>query len=305
MRQNPLYMKLYQSGRLQELADELMAIYKDCTLCPHMCHANRYQKNDSFCQAPPEAVISAAYAHKGNEAVISGYAGSGNIFLTYCNSRCVFCQNDDISQGHSGQPVSVEQLAQIYLNLQEEGCHNVDFVSPQHFVPHIVAALQLAIEKGFRLPLVYNSNGYESLAILKKVAGVFDIFLPDFKFADAETAERLTGMKSYPEVTAKAIAEMFRQVGPLQVDEENIAWRGLIVRHLVLPNDAGGTAEVLQRIAAIDTDITLNLMAQYHPAYQANNFPEINRRISKDEYSNSIQAAEDNGLSNIWTQILL
>ena len=295
-------MDLYNSGRLQELADELMVNYSNCTLCAHMCRVDRHVENDGFCQAPAEAVFSASYPHRGNEKVISGYAGSGNIFLTYCNSRCVFCQNDDISQDHKGQAVGVEQLAEMYLKLQGLGCHNVDFVTPQHFIPHIVAALPKAIKQGFKLPLVYNSNGYESLPILKIIAGVFDIFLPDFKFADNEVAEKLTGMKSYATVTAKAIREMHRQVGLLQVDEENIALQGVIVRHLVLPNNAGDTDKVMQEIASISPEITVNLMAQYHPAYQANRFPEINRRITSEEYQAALQATEDAGLLNVWTQ---
>jgi putative pyruvate formate lyase activating enzyme len=298
----PAYMGLHETGELQKRARLLNDMLTCCQLCPHDCRVDRTNEGRGFCAAPDHAYFSASYPHHGNEGVISGYRGSGNIFMTFCNSRCVFCQNHDISQLNMGDRVSVEQLASMYLKLQDQACHNVDFVTPQHFLPQIVSALVIAVEKGLRLPLVYNSNGYDSLEVLRILDGIFDIYLPDMKFSDEETARKLTGMKNYPEASRIAVAEMFRQVGPLQLDEDGIARKGLIVRHLVMPNGVSGAEGVLDSIAAIDKRITVNLMAQYHPAYKAGEYKEINRRILRAEYERAAYHAKNIGLENIWIQ---
>lgn len=298
----PPYLDLHESGELRRRADALAGILSHCHLCPHGCGIDRTAGERGFCRAPSVAFFSAAYPHHGNERAISGYAGSGNIFLTYCNSRCVFCQNSNISQAGDGEPVTVHQLASIYLTLQDRGCHNLDLVSPIHFLPQLVSALAIAVEGGFRLPIVYNTNGYDSVEVLRLLDGIIDIYLPDMKFSDEPTARRLTGMKDYPDISRAAVAEMFRQVGPLQLDDKGIAYRGLIVRHLVMPDGISGATEVLRSIAAIDPGITVNIMAQYHPAHRAREYPGIDRRITRDEYAEAVAAAHEVGLRNIWTQ---
>jgi putative pyruvate formate lyase activating enzyme len=254
-----------------------------------------------FCRASAHAVYSSTGPHRGEEPVLSGWTGSGTIFLTRCNSRCIFCQNADISQLAHGSPITVEELAEIYPALQQMGCHNVNFVTPAHYLPHLVSALVLAVERGFSLPLVYNSNGYDSVEVLRLLDGIIDIYLPDMKFNNARTAYRLSRLLDYPEINRKAIAEMYRQVGLLETDENGIAKRGLIVRHLVLPNNLSGTRGVMKAIAAIDKRITVNLMDQYRPCFRAIYEQQLNRRITRREFEEAQKAAENAGLVNVWT----
>jgi putative pyruvate formate lyase activating enzyme len=298
----PSYLKLQSSGGLAGRADVLEVMLRECRLCPHECRVDRVAGKAGFCKAPAECIYSTACAHGGEEPVLSGYAGSGTIFLTYCNSRCIFCQNYDISQLAYGRPVSVEELTGLYLALQARGCHNVNFVTPAHYLPHIIRALVFAVEKGFRLPLVYNSNGYDSVEVLRLLDGVFDIYLPDMKYGDEEVARRLSSLPDYPEINRAAVAEMFRQVGLLETDARGIARRGLIVRHLVLPHDLSSTEVVLSTIAGIDTRIAVSLMGQYHPAYRASQVAELRRRLSWREYATAAAAMERLGLKNGWTQ---
>ena len=280
----PSYLALYRSGELQHRAETLRNMYSDCRLCPHQCGVDRTTGQKGFCKAPADCVYSTACAHGGEEPVLSGYNGSGTIFFTYCNSRCSFCQNYDISQLAHGKTITVQGLADLYLALQSRGCHNVNFVTPAHYIPHIVEALVLAVREGFSIPLVYNSNGYDSVDILRLLDGVVDIYLPDMKYSHEPTGRRLSSLPEYPEISRAAVAEMFRQVGLLKTNERGIALRGLIIRHLVLPNDLAGTAGVLRSIADIDTRIALSLMGQYHPAYKACDMEGLNRRLTKNEY---------------------
>ena len=298
----PSYLRLHETGELQNRAAALWEMMEECKLCPHECGVDRSAGETGLCRAPGDAYYSSATAHGGEEPALSGFNGSGTIFLTYCNSRCVFCQNYDISQLEYGEKISVDQLAGLYLALQSRGCHNVNFVTPAHFLPHIVDALVRAVVGGFRLPLVYNSNGYDSLAALELLDGVIDIYLPDMKYGDEKVAKRLSKLPDYPETNRTAIAEMFRQVGPLETDKRGIARRGLIVRHLVLPNNLAATEDVLRSIAEIDQRITVSLMGQYRPAYKASEFPELDRGLTKSEYSGAIKAMEDVGLIDGWTQ---
>jgi putative pyruvate formate lyase activating enzyme len=224
------------------------------------------------------------------------------VFFTYCNSRCIYCQNYDISQLAHGEMISEKRLARIYLKLQKIGCHNINFVTPAHFLPHIMKALVLAADEGLEVPLVYNSNGYDSLEVLGVLDGVIDIYLPDLKFSDEHKALRLTRMPSYPQKARAAIAEMYRQVGPLKCDDNGIAYRGVIVRHLVLPNNYAGTGKVLEWLADIDEDIQISLMGQYFPAYHANTVHQISRRITWDEYKSAAATAAKLGLKNVSTQ---
>jgi putative pyruvate formate lyase activating enzyme len=242
-------------------------------------------------------VVSSYGPHFGEEAPLVGRHGSGTIFFTYCNLRCVFCQNYTISQSGEGSPVTTEQLAQMMLSLQGRGCHNINLVSPTHVVPYILEALEVAVSKGLCLPLVYNSGGYDSLETLELLDGIVDIYMPDIKYSDEKIAEQLSGIKNYPSVNRAAIKEMHRQVGDLQIDEEGVAYRGLLVRHLVLPNRLAGTQGVLRFLARdVSTNTYLNIMAQYHPCYKAFDSPQLARPVSRQEFTEAIDLAQRQGL---------
>ncbi len=242
-------------------------------------------------------VISSYGPHFGEEAPLVGKYGSGTIFFTYCNLQCVFCQNYTISQLGEGRAVDREELAGIMLSLQAKGCHNINLVSPTHVVPHILDALELAVSKGLYLPLVYNSGGYDSVETLGLLDGIIDIYMPDMKYSDEEVAEQLSGIKDYPKVNKAAIKEMHRQAGDLQMDEEGVAYRGLLVRHLVLPNRLAGTQEVARFLAQeISTNTYLNIMAQYHPCYKAFDIPQLARAVDRQEFLEAIDLAHQQGL---------
>ncbi len=242
-------------------------------------------------------MVSSFGPHFGEEPPLVGRFGSGTIFLTRCNLACQFCQNYDISQLGQGNEVSLKEMAQEMLRLQQMGCHNINFVTPTHFVPQILSALTLAIRDGFNLPLVYNCGGYESLETLRLLNGVIDIYMPDAKYGGEEEAERYSNAPSYPEVMMKALREMHRQVGDLEMNEEGVAKRGLLVRHLVLPSGIAGTRRIMHFLAKeISSNTYVNILDQYRPTYRAHNFPEIDRPISMDEYRKAIQIALDEGL---------
>ena len=242
-------------------------------------------------------MVSSYGPHFGEEAPLVGRHGSGTIFFTYCNLRCVFCQNYTISQLGEGSVVDREELARMMLSLQARGCHNINLVSPTHVVPHILEALELAVSMGLYLPLVYNSGGYDSVETLELLDGIVDIYMPDMKYSDAETAEQLSGIKDYPEVNKAAIKEMHRQVGDLQIDEQGIAQCGLLVRHLVLPHRLAGTEEAVCFLAReVSTNTYLNIMAQYHPCYKAFDIPSLSRPVNKQEFYEAIDLAHQQGL---------
>jgi len=229
-----------------------------------------------------------------------GRYGSGTIFFTYCNLRCVFCQNYSISQLGEGSPVSSEELARMMLSLQAKGCHNINLVSPTHVVPFILEALELAAGKGLHLPLVYNTGGYDSLETLQLLDGVVDIYMPDMKYADAKIGERFSGIKDYPEINRAAVKEMHRQVGDLELDGSGVAQRGLLVRHLVLPNRLAGTEAVVRFLAReISTNTYLNIMAQYHPCYQAFDIPQLARPVNQQEFAEAVDLAHQQGLHRL------
>jgi len=237
-------------------------------------------------------IISSYGPHFGEEAPLVGKRGSGTIFFTYCNLRCVFCQNYTISQLGEGKAVDREELAGMMLSLQAKGCHNINLVSPTHVVPHILDALELAVIMGFHLPLVYNSGGYDSVETLELLDGIIDIYMPDMKYSDEETAEQFSGIKDYPKINRAAVKEMHRQVGDLEMDEQGVAHRGLLVRHLVLPNRLAGTQEVVRFLAReISTDTYLNIMAQYHPCYEAFDVPQLARTANRQEFLEAIDLA--------------
>ncbi len=278
---------------------------EECHLCPRQCGANRLDGESGECHVTNQAIVSSYGPHFGEEAPLVGRFGSGTIFFTYCNLRCAFCQNYTISQLGEGNMVDQDQLAEMMLSLQVKGCHNINLVSPTHVVPFILEALELAASNGLYLPLVYNTGGYDSTETLELLDGIVDVYMPDMKYAEEKTAEHLSGIKDYPLVNRAAVSEMHRQVGDLQMDEMGVAQRGLLVRHVVLPNHLSGTREVVQYLAGeISRDTYLNVMAQYHPCYKANDIPQLKRPVSREEFSEAIDMAHQAGLFRLDKQQL-
>ena len=272
----------------------------ECRLCSRHCGVNRLIGESGKCRTTSQAMVSSYGPHFGEEAPLVGRHGSGTIFFTFCNLRCIFCQNYSISQLGEGSVVGSEELAKMMLSLQAKGCHNINLVSPTHVVPCILEALELAASGGLYLPLVYNTGGYDSVETLELLDGVVDIYMPDMKYSDEKTAEQLSGIKGYPQVNQAAVKEMHRQVGDLQLDELGIAQRGLLVRHLVLPNRLAGTEEVVRFLAQeISTNTYLNIMAQYRPCYKAFDIPQLARPLNRQEFSEAIDLAHQQGLSRL------
>ena len=301
----PAYLNLYRTGELKKRAETLWQIMEDCRLCPRECGVNRLEGVRGFCGAPGATlVVSAAHPHFGEETPLVGNGGSGTIFLTHCNLRCVFCQNWQISQLGRGMESNSNKLAQMMLKLQEIGCHNINFVTPTHYAALILKALDIAAEKGLRLPIVYNTSGWERLEILKLLDGIVDIYLPDFKYWDSDmSAKYSSGAESYPEITRNAILEMHRQVGVAKPAKDGIMQRGLMIRHLVMPNNTGGSEKMMAWIAQVlPKDTYVNIMAQYSPLYKAYDYPEISRRITNDEYKKVVTRAIEVGLTNLDVQ---
>jgi putative pyruvate formate lyase activating enzyme len=287
---------------LSDRATRAIAALEDCTACPRDCHVNRLENRWSACKTGRYALVSSFFAHFGEEDCLRGWRGSGTIFFSHCNLRCVFCQNYDISQAIRPQAedgVSPGRLAAIMLALQEQGCHNINFVTPEHVVPQIVEALALAIPAGLRLPLVYNTSAYDSDESLELMNGLVDIYMPDFKYWSAESSRRYLKAADYPDVARRTIVEMFRQVGPMRFDENGLAARGLLVRHLVMPGGLDETRAILDWIAAtLGRSAYVNLMDQYYPAGRvgAESFPEINRKLTAAEFTEARQYALGLGL---------
>ncbi len=272
----------------------------ECRVCPRRCGVNRLAGESGKCQVTRQVVISSYGPHFGEEAPLVGKHGSGTIFFTYCNLRCVFCQNYTISQLGEGSPVTGEQLAQMMLSLQARGCHNINLVSPTHVVPYILDALELAASRGLSVPVVYNSGGYDSLETLELLDGIVDIYMPDMKYSDEKIAEQFSGIEDYPSINRAAVKEMHRQVGDLQIDEQGVAYRGLLVRHLVLPNQLDGTQEVTRFLAReVSTNTYLNIMAQYHPCHKAFDVPQLAHPVSRQEFSEAIDLAQQQGLHRL------
>jgi putative pyruvate formate lyase activating enzyme len=293
----PSYLALHSTGALAVRAQKLRAILADCTLCPRRCHANRWQGEIGKCRSTAKVVIASAGPHFGEEPELVGLGGSGAIFFTNCNLWCLFCQNYDLSHLKMGTSISIEDLAKRMLYLQSRGCHNINLVTPTHFVPQIVEALGLAAERGLQIPLVYNCSGYESVATLRLLAGIIDIYMPDIKYSNDDNARRYSGVKDYWEHVRPAVKEMHRQVGDLKVNRRGLAERGLLIRHLVLPNDLAGSEAVLRFIAAeISQDSYVNVMEQYRPAFKAHCIPELARQITAPEYQHAVRLAKKFGL---------
>ena len=294
------YLELYRSDRLKERIETAVSLLERCSVCPRSCGVNRLTGDVGKCRTPREAIVSSYGPHFGEEAPLVGGHGSGTIFFTNCNLRCQFCQNYSISQLGEGEKVNKEELADIMLSLQAKGCHNINLVSPSHVVPQILEALEVAVESGLYLPLVYNSGGYDSVETLRILDGIVDIYMPDMKYDSEETAKELSGIESYPSRNKAAIKEMHRQVGDLEINEEGVAQRGLLVRHLVLPCGLAGTKGVVNFLSReISPNTYVNIMAQYHPCYRAFQIPGLARRISTAEFQEALSLAQEAGLSRL------
>jgi len=293
----PAYREFLTIKELQDRANELRESMRECVLCPHQCRARRTVGRYGVCRTTEVANISAAAPHYGEEPPLVGSSGSGTIFFSSCNLKCAFCQNYEISQLKRGWPVSALGLAQQMLRLQNFGCHNINFVTPTHVVPQIVEALVTAVERGLRIPLVYNCGGYESVATLRLLENIVDIYMPDIKYSDNGHSKRYSGAPEYWDVVRSAVREMQRQVGDLLEDREGVARRGLLVRHLVLPGRIAGSKRVIEFIAReISVDCYVNVMDQYRPSYRAEGIPALNRCITADEFDEVIVYARKLGL---------
>jgi putative pyruvate formate lyase activating enzyme len=294
----PPYLELAASGALDRRAEQARAHLTACDLCPLGCRADRTSARLGVCHTGAQAGVSSFFAHHGEEYALSGTRGSGTIFFTGCNMRCMFCQNAEISQLRQGRTVSAGELASMMLHLQGEGCHNINFVTPSHVVPHIIEAVSIAARQGLRLPLVYNSGGYDALYSLSLLDGIIDIYMPDMKYANAYHARRYSKAARYPEHNQAAVREMHRQVGDLVLDERGIAQRGLLVRHLVLPGGLAGTLEIARFLAdEVSKDTYLNIMGQYHPEFEARKSSGLlGRAVTRDEMNEAYTAAKEAGL---------
>jgi len=301
------YTALFNSGELERRANALEERLASCDICPRKCHVNRLKNELGFCHSGHLPIVSAVCAHQGEEPVISGSRGSGTIFFGNCNMRCVYCQNYQISQNWKKQKsrrIDCRSLAQNMLYLQDElGCHNINFVSPSHFIPQLVRAVLEAVPMGLRVPLVYNTNGYDSITSLTELEGIISIYLPDLRYASDDWAKKLSHVSDYVAQARQAIKEMYRQVGDLTVDDSGLARRGLIVRHLILPNGLSGSEDSLIWLAReLSPTVTVSIMSQYSPLHRAQRTPLLSRKISVVEYESVLQLLDDMGIENGWTQ---
>ena len=299
----PSYLSLYKSGELHKRAEVLQKNLSVCTLCPRNCRVDRNLGEKSACRAATKIRVAKAVPHLGEEPPISGIKGSGAIFFSFCNLNCCFCQNFQISQKNMGQDIPEKELANKMLSLQEKGCHNINLVSASHFIPQIISALCIAVEAGLSLPLVYNSNGYENLWPLKQLEGIVDIYLPDAKYSDDGAAQKYSGVKTYSNTNLLALKEMFRQVGHLKLDKNGFAFKGLIVRHLVLPENLSNTKNILKNLKnTIGTELSISLMSQYRPRYKATKNKALSIPLSEEEYFEAVDFFCALGFENGWVQ---
>jgi putative pyruvate formate lyase activating enzyme len=295
----PAYLALHRSGELAERAKEAVEGLVNCMVCPRECGVDRLADKTATCKTGRYALVSSHFPHLGEEDPLRGWRGSGTIFFTQCNLRCVFCQNFDISQMPSGVETPPTRLAEMMLELQHMGCHNINFVTPEHVVPQVLEALVIAVEAGLRLPIVYNTSAYDSMDSMRLMDGVVDIYMPDFKIWDEGHALTYLKAKDYPQAAQEAIQEMHRQVGVLKMDEKGIAKRGVLIRHLVMPGDVAGTPEIMKWLAeACSPDTYVNVMAQYRPAgkVKRDKYADINRGVRSDEMEAAYRAATEAGL---------
>jgi len=299
----PSYLKASKSGKLKTVADQLFRGLSSCDICPRGCKVNRLDAKIGFCKTARLPNVYSFMCHYGEEPPVSGTKGSGTIFFSHCNMGCVYCQNYEFSQLGKGREYEFEELAQIMLTLQDSGCHNINLVTPTHVLPQILKSLGIAILRGLKIPLVYNTSGYESAQTLKLLDGIVDIYLADMRYADSVISQKLSLAPDYPRYNQEAVKEMHRQVGLAEFDKAGIIRRGLIIRHLVLPNQASGTHKIMQFIAKdISADTYISLMSQYLPYYKASAYPEISRRLKNEEYEEAKKILEQYNLLNGWIQ---
>lgn len=299
----PGYRRLLESGELLRRTEQLRRLFAPCRLCPWQCGVDRSKDERGACGAGNVVRVAKAMPHFGEEPAISGSCGSGTVFFAHCNLRCCFCQNYQISQQALGTQVSTAELAAMLLRLQAQGCHNINLVSASHYLPLIVEALCRAANRGLSIPIIYNSNGYEELHTLRLLDGIIDVYLPDVKYAHGFQAQKYSAARDYPQINLTTIQEMFSQVGHLTTDGQGIALKGLIVRHLVLPQGLAGTPVTLQRLKKLfGQQLTISLMAQYVPCYHAHEFEELRSRITRTEYAEAVDLLEALGFENGWVQ---
>jgi putative pyruvate formate lyase activating enzyme len=303
----PRYIKLYRSGELARRAEALEARLRSCDICPRQCGVNRWQNEPGFCRSASLPILAASCAHRGEEPAISGSRGSGTVFFGHCNLRCVYCQNHQISQGvgdRQAGEIDPRTLAERWLYLQNElGCHNINLVSPSHLVPQLVRAVLEAVPRGLRLPLVYNTSSYDSLASLRELDGIISIYLADLRYADNRQGQRFSKVDDYVERARVAIQEMHRQVGHLVMDGDGVAQRGLIVRHMILPDRLAGSRESLAwLLREVSPAVTVSIMAQYYPAHRARQIPLLAREITASEYNEVMALLDELGIENGWVQ---
>ena len=302
----PAYLSLHRNGELAGRAERALEELADCCACPRNCHVNRREDKELICRTGRYAIVSSAFAHFGEEDCLRGWQGSGTLFFGGCNLRCVFCQNWDISQQATGKASTAEEIASLMLALQEQGCHNINLVTPEHVAPQVIEALAVAVPAGLRLPVVYNTSAYDALSSLRLLDGLIDIYMPDFKFWTRESARRLVKAKDYPVRAREAILEMHRQVGDLQFGSDGLARRGLLVRYLVMPGQREEASAVFRWLADhVSPDTYVNIMGQYRPEYQVKSlgvnghggkYPEINQRLQQAELGAAYEAAREAGL---------
>jgi putative pyruvate formate lyase activating enzyme len=296
----PCYLETHRSGALTEKIATAREMLTSCEVCPRRCKVNRLEGETGFCKTGELPVISSSNPHFGEEDPLVGTHGSGTIFMTHCNLMCVFCQNYDISHLGHGREITLPEFAKLMIRLQKMGCHNINFVTPSHVVPQILEALPYAIEGGLRIPLVYNTGGYDSVETIRLLDGIFDIYMPDFKFADDEVSWRYCKVKDYFQVAKAAITEMHRQVGDLAANDEGIAEKGLLIRHLIMPEGRAGTREIMRFLAReISENTYVNIMAQYRPCGETTRYPEINRAPTNREHQEAIKIAAEEGITRL------
>jgi len=296
----PAYRKSYEKGLFPDIIQKANDMLESCTVCPRDCGVDRTQDEKGFCEAGYLPEVSSYAPHFGEESPLVGHQGSGTIFLTHCNLGCLFCQNYSISHAGEGRKIPIQKLAKVMVELQRLGCHNINFVSPTHFVPQILESLPQAIGMGLDVPLVYNTGGYDSVETLRLLDGVFDIYMPDFKYTKWEISEKYSQAPDYPLIAKQAIKEMFRQVGDLQIDEQGIAFCGLLVRHLVLPAGLAGTRDAMRFLATeLSQNTYVNIMDQYYPCGNIPLDSPLRRRITSEEYNESIAIAKEEGITRL------
>lgn len=304
MNSEPSYLGLHRSGELKKRGELLWSSLESCKLCPRNCKVNRIEGERGTCKASAVLEIASLNPHFGEEAPLSGFHGSGTIFFSHCNLRCIFCINGDISIGGAGNSYGIDELASMMLHLQGRGCHNINVVTPTHYAPHIVMALDKAASRGLSVPFVYNTSTYEHLEVLKLLDGIVDIYLADFKYLNSETADKYSaGARDYPEAAKRAFIEMQQQVGTAMVGDRGIMKRGLMIRHLVMPGNVSSSEEVLTWISKnLPLDTYINLMSQYRPYHEAWKYPELDRPLNRKEYYDLVQLAQNLGLCNMEVQ---